>query len=189
MKRMNRTRDSLTLKSREDVPQATDVNADKFHQGLKEPRPWRQLPWEATVPCFHLRPDMPDSERLYVDLLYRASKKYANWDPEVAVEVGDWGKITTGRTGLAFWRHDRGTFLKEGNIYKDGKAKKHGIPPPTDFGLEATDGVTWIASTNVQECDVSAAEEGTLLYGLPSSRIYCGLTFSQSDTCFRGMQG
>jgi hypothetical protein len=104
--------------------------------------------------------DMPDSEREYVDLLYRASKKYANWDPEIAVEVGDWGRITTGRTGLAFWRRERGTFLKEGNIYKDGKAEKYGIPPPQEFGLDATDGVTWIVSENVQDCDFRAAAGG-----------------------------
>jgi len=101
-----------------------------------------------------------DSERLYVDLLFTVSKKYASWDPEVAVEVGDWGRITTGNTGLAFWRRRRGTFLKEGNIYADGKADELGIPPPTQFGAGATEGMHWIVSQNVQECDVNACIGG-----------------------------
>lgn len=103
---------------------------------------------------------MLDSERLYVDLLFRVSKKYASWDPEITVEVGDWGRITTGYTGLAFWRRGRGTFLKEGNIYTDGKAEAHGIPRPKEFGADATEGVNWIVSQNVEECDVSVTAGG-----------------------------
>jgi len=103
---------------------------------------------------------MLDSERLYVDLLFRASKKYASWDPEVKVEVGDWGRITTGHVGLAFWRRARGTFLKEGNIYKDGKAEKYGIPDPVEYGQDATEGVTWMVSQNAEELDASADVAG-----------------------------
>lgn len=103
---------------------------------------------------------MLDSEREYVDLLFRASKKYANWDPEVAVLVGDWGKITAGNTGWAFWRRGRGTFLKEGNIYEDGKAEKYGIPTPKEFGLDATKGITWIVSENVRDCEANIAVGG-----------------------------
>jgi hypothetical protein len=103
---------------------------------------------------------MLDSERLYVDLLFRVSKKYASWDPEITVEVGDWGRITTGYTGLAFWRRGRGTFLKEGNIYTDGKAEAHDIPRPKEFGADATEGVNWIISQNVEECDVSVTAGG-----------------------------
>ena len=106
---------------------------------------------------------MLDSERLYVDLLFRVSKKYASWDPEVPVEVGDWGRITAGSTGLAFWRRGRGTFLKEGNIYTDGKAAEQGIPSPTQFGAGATEGVSWIVSQNVEECDVDATVGGYVL--------------------------
>jgi hypothetical protein len=109
---------------------------------------------------------MLDSERQYVDLLFRVSKKYANWDPEVKVEVGDWGRITTGQTGLAFWRRGRGTFLKEGNIYKDGKAEEVGIPPPTEFGADAIEGISWIVSQNLKECDVDAAVGGYVLTNL-----------------------
>ncbi|CCM00514.1 uncharacterized protein FIBRA_02548 [Fibroporia radiculosa] len=103
---------------------------------------------------------MLDNERLYVDLLFRASKKYANWDPEVVVEVGDWGRITKGRPGLAFWRRKRGTFLKEGNIYKDGKAEKYGIPPPQEHGGDASEGETWISSQNAHQIDVSVTGVG-----------------------------
>jgi hypothetical protein len=65
---------------------------------------------------------MTGAERQFVDLIFRASKKYASWDPEVIVEVGDYGRITQGKTGLAFWRKKRGIFLKEENIYKNGLA-------------------------------------------------------------------
>lgn len=102
---------------------------------------------------------MFDSERQYVELLFRASKKYASWDPEIKVEVGDWGSITTGRTGLAFWRKRRGTFLKQGNIYKDGKAKELGIPEPQEFGTDSTEGVSWIVSSNAVACDASIVAE------------------------------
>jgi hypothetical protein len=103
---------------------------------------------------------MLDSERLYVDLIFRASKKYASWDPEVLVEVGDWGRITTGKRGWAFWRSARGTFIKEGNIYKDGTAEKYGIPLPKEFGVEATEGVTWVTSQNAEQCDIDVAAGG-----------------------------
>jgi hypothetical protein len=116
-----------------------------------------------------------DGERLYVDLLFPVSKKYANWDPEVTVEVGDWGRITNGSTRLAFWHKGRGTFLKEGNIYTDGKAVEHGIPPPTQFGAGATHGVSWIVSRNIAECDVDAIVGGYVLiatYYLDVSQFY-----------------
>src|ERR1700752_3485235 len=103
---------------------------------------------------------MLDSERQYVDLLFRASKKYASWDPEIMVEVGDWGRITTGRTGWAFWRRGRGTFLKEGNIYKDGKADKYKVPEPNEYGLNADEGVTWVVSENAEEGGISVAAGG-----------------------------
>jgi hypothetical protein len=110
-----------------------------------------------------------DSERLYVDLLFRASKKYASWDPEVAVEVGDWGLITKGKTGIAFWRKRQGTFLKEGNIYQDGRAEKHGIPAPKESGLEASEGVNCIVSQNAEELDISGSIASYVVHSLPRS--------------------
>lgn len=113
---------------------------------------------------------MPDSERHYVDLLFRASKKYASWDPEVSISVGDWGMITRGKTGLAFWKSGRGVFLKEGNIYADGKAKDHHIPEPKEHGANSTEGVSWIVSKNAQACDVDAT-----VGGYESCYIYNGI--------------
>lgn len=103
---------------------------------------------------------MLDSERLYVDLLFRASKKYASWDPEVVVRVGDYGRISVGRTGFRFWQRNKGTFLKEGNIYDDGQAKTYKIPEPNEYGADATaKGDMWIVSENAEAIDVSGAAE------------------------------
>ncbi|KAJ7705235.1 hypothetical protein B0H14DRAFT_3645622 [Mycena olivaceomarginata] len=96
---------------------------------------------------------MLNSERAYVDLLFRASKKYASWDPEVVVRVGDWGRITQGKRSLIFWRR-KGTFLKEGNIYVDGKAKKHDIPDPLKYDE------TWVVSQNAEQVDASSSVGG-----------------------------
>ena len=99
-----------------------------------------------------------DAERVYVDLVFRASKKYANWDPEVAVEVGDYGRITEGpKSRLTFWRREQGTFLKEGNIYTDGQASTWKIPAPKENGTESNGGQTWVTSKNVRETDVDLA--------------------------------
>ncbi|CAE6438623.1 unnamed protein product [Rhizoctonia solani] len=49
------------------------------------------------------------SSKKYVDLIFKASGKYGNWDPPHTVDVGDWGKID----------RDTGNFVKEGNIFKD----------------------------------------------------------------------
>ena len=107
------------------------------------------------------------SERQYVDLILDASSKYASWDPEVPVEVGDWGRITTGKRWFNLSRR-RGVFLKEGNIYKDGLAKEYGIPPPVESGCEpdASHGVTWIVSRNGEVRALDAAAEA---YVLPQS--------------------
>jgi len=99
---------------------------------------------------------MLDAERQFVDLIFRASKKYASWDPEVVVAVGDYGRITRGKTGLAFWRRKRGIFLKEGNIYEDGLADTYEIPAPQEFGVDATEGISWITSRNAKEVEITA---------------------------------
>ncbi|CAE6442153.1 unnamed protein product [Rhizoctonia solani] len=49
------------------------------------------------------------SSRKYVDLIFKASGKYGNWDPPHRVEVGDWGKINK----------ETGNFVREGNIFRD----------------------------------------------------------------------
>ncbi|KIJ56326.1 hypothetical protein M422DRAFT_57686 [Sphaerobolus stellatus SS14] len=98
---------------------------------------------------------MVDSERLYIDLLFAATNKYGSWDPEIPVQCGDYGRITKGRTGWAFWRRNRGIFLKEGNIYADGTAEKWDIPPPLDINEAEGGGLTWITSRNAVELDLS----------------------------------
>ncbi|KAJ6589271.1 hypothetical protein B0H19DRAFT_1014414 [Mycena capillaripes] len=102
---------------------------------------------------------MQNSERTYADLIFGATKKYARWDPEVFVRVGDWGRITRGHRGLFFWRKN-GTFVREGNIYDDGKATKYRIPEPVEYGRES-EGETWITSQNATQVDASLSASGT----------------------------
>jgi hypothetical protein len=74
------------------------------------------------------------------------------------VKVGDWGRIAKGPRGLFFWRKN-GTFVREGNIYSDGKADKYRIAAPVECGRES-EGETWVTSQNAQEVDVSACAGG-----------------------------
>ena len=68
-----------------------------------------------------------DPERIYTELLFASSRTYAAWDQELEVRVGDYGIITRGERAsfLKFWARDRrqGVFLKQGNIYDNGKAE------------------------------------------------------------------
>ncbi|GBE85989.1 hypothetical protein SCP_0805130 [Sparassis crispa] len=91
------------------------------------------------------------SERKYVELLYRASTKYSNWNPEV--EVGDWGHITAPSSSWPFSRGRGGIFVKEGNIYEDGLAERYDVPQPAEYGGDALEGVTWLVSQNAGEPD------------------------------------
>ncbi|KAJ6589268.1 hypothetical protein B0H19DRAFT_1248826 [Mycena capillaripes] len=102
---------------------------------------------------------MQNSERAYADLIFRATKKYGSWDPEIVMRVGDWGRITRGHRGLLFWRKN-GTFVREGNIYEDGRAAKYGIPDPVEYGRDS-EGQTWITSQNATQVDTSLSAGGT----------------------------
>lgn len=124
---------------------------------------------------------MKSAERIYVELIYGASNKYAAWDPEIEVKVGDYGRITSGKKGLVFWRRRQGVFLRFGNIYDDDKmAKKHNIPVPKIQGSSASRGVAWVISENAQETEFSAdvsacvtrvfCTHSRLCYLLPSSQ-------------------
>ncbi|VDC01642.1 unnamed protein product [Peniophora sp. CBMAI 1063] len=101
-----------------------------------------------------------DPERTYTELLFASSRKYAAWDPELEVRVGDYGIITRGQRAsfLKFWARDRrqGVFLKQGNIYDNGKAKKFDVPPPKTYEHEGSTGVSWVVSQNASETDLSA---------------------------------
>uniref|UniRef100_A0A8H7XN07 Uncharacterized protein n=1 Tax=Psilocybe cubensis TaxID=181762 RepID=A0A8H7XN07_PSICU len=123
----------------------------------------------------------PNHERLYVDLIFRSSRKYPNWDPEVTIQVGDYGRITQGKRGLKFWMKNRGTFLKEGNIYKEGLAKQYEIPEAVEHGAAATEGITWITSKNARDISVEAnvAEQTPAL-------VECGVKAAFKFTSGRG---
>lgn len=98
-----------------------------------------------------------DPERQFVKLIFDVSKKYASWDPEVPIDVGDYGRITAGRSGLFFWRR-KGTFLKEGNIYANGQAEKFGITLPHEHGSQGEEGgVAWFVSGNATKIDFDAS--------------------------------
>lgn len=56
---------------------------------------------------------MSEPSRKYVDLIFKVSGKYGNWDPPRIVEVGDWGVIERGT----------GSFIREGNIFEDTECK------------------------------------------------------------------
>ncbi|KDN41726.1 hypothetical protein RSAG8_07257, partial [Rhizoctonia solani AG-8 WAC10335] len=56
---------------------------------------------------------MSGPSRKYVDLIFKASGKYGNWDPPHVVEVGDWGHI----------ERATGNFIREGNIFTDTECK------------------------------------------------------------------
>ncbi|KDR72754.1 hypothetical protein GALMADRAFT_45227, partial [Galerina marginata CBS 339.88] len=99
-------------------------------------------------------------ERLFVDLIYRSSRKYPNWDPEISVKVGDYGRITKGSRGLAFWKKAQGTFVKDGNIYEDDLDKKYDLPQPTEHGADSSEGTTWVTSKNAQEVSLDAKAGG-----------------------------
>lgn len=47
--------------------------------------------------------------RKYIDLIKSATDKYANWDPSIPIEAGDYGKVNK----------YSGQFEKQGNIYRD----------------------------------------------------------------------
>jgi hypothetical protein len=77
---------------------------------------------------------------------------------KIAVKAGNYGRITRGRCGLAFWR-ENGTFIREGNIYLDGKAGKYGTAAPVEFGRDS-EGQAWMTSLNATQVDASFSPGG-----------------------------
>ncbi|KAI0060413.1 hypothetical protein BV25DRAFT_957857 [Artomyces pyxidatus] len=53
------------------------------------------------------------SSRMYVDLIYGKTSKYANWDPAKRIQIGDYGIVD----------RETGAFEPEGNIYTDPAIK------------------------------------------------------------------
>ncbi|KAF9236499.1 hypothetical protein BU15DRAFT_76940 [Melanogaster broomeanus] len=97
----------------------------------------------------------------------------------VTVEVGDWGKLTTGRPRWAFWRPKRCIFVKEGNIYQDKTAETYGIPQPRVMGEEGFDGLTWFKSHNTQDMDIATSAESQSP-ALAECAVKAGFQFSSS---------
>ncbi|KAF8130407.1 hypothetical protein K438DRAFT_1643937 [Mycena galopus ATCC 62051] len=101
---------------------------------------------------------MRNAERAYLKLIFGTTGKYATWDPESEVKAGDYGKFTRGPRGFVFWRKN-GTFVREGNIYADGKAEKFGVPAAVDYGRDS-EGETWVTSSNATQIDASLSAGG-----------------------------
>lgn len=59
----------------------------------------------------------PTQGRKYVDLLFRTTNAFANWQPTIPLTVGDYGRVNK-TTGL---------FIRDGNIYEDDLAAVYGL--------------------------------------------------------------
>lgn len=135
---------------------------------------------------------MSKSERKFVELVFLASSKYGSWDPEVLVEAGDWGRIASGRRGWKFWRssfwNPKGIFFKEGNIYKDGRAKQYDIAQPMERGIESHDGVSWITSNNATQMGADAALGGFVQRNTFRITFWCSpQTSARFRLCFNAL--
>ncbi|KAF8130955.1 hypothetical protein K438DRAFT_1999092 [Mycena galopus ATCC 62051] len=101
---------------------------------------------------------MRNDEHVYLKLMFGITGKYATWDPESEVKAGDYRKFTRGPRGFAFWRKN-GTFVREGNIYADGKAEKFGVPAAVEYGRDS-EGEAWVTSSHATQTDASLSAGG-----------------------------
>ncbi|KAA1475520.1 hypothetical protein DENSPDRAFT_428631 [Dentipellis sp. KUC8613] len=130
---------------------------------------------------------MADSQRQYIDLIFRASNKYGSWDPEVAVEAGDYGRVTQGHVRWWAWWRKKGIFLKEGNIFKSKLAEEFDIPQSVEHGPDAVEGVTWVTSDNAEETDFSAEASGKVP-GFASCKVKGAFKFTSGAGAVLTMQ-
>lgn len=88
---------------------------------------------------------MVNTPRLYVDLIFRQSGCFANWDPTTVLRVGDYGTV----------RVNDGELDVLGNIYDDGFAEKYGLqlPPPV---TNTPSGEYVICSDGVRQTSLSS---------------------------------
>ncbi|KAF9525427.1 hypothetical protein CPB83DRAFT_796373 [Crepidotus variabilis] len=151
-----------------------------------------------------------DSERLYVDLIFRATRKYPSWDPEIQIKVGDYGRITKGEASWRDWltvlglnAKQKGIFVKEGNIYEDGIAQAFDIPAAVHQGggrdedvtqrrLQAAasddhDGVMWVTSKNVRTMSKDLKLGGGL-QGLANLRLHAGFKLTSGRGAILAME-
>ncbi|KAK7678967.1 hypothetical protein QCA50_014746 [Cerrena zonata] len=112
------------------------------------------------------------SSRKFIDLIFTASSKWANWDPPKQIKVGDYGTI----------QRKTGEFEKEGNIYEDdAMADIVADHPPqiaskdtvfeissnnvrrVEFGLEPTASIPGVAEASVKGSWQFDTKRGALL--------------------------
>lgn len=104
------------------------------------------------------------SSRKFIDLIFKASSKWANWNPPHEIKVGDYGKLDS----------KTGEFNREGNIYEDttiyndehlAKLVKD-LPPKA----AAREDVYIAASSKVKRGDLRSSAEGEVA-GLAEASI------------------
>jgi len=86
--------------------------------------------------------------RKYIDLIREAESKWANWDPDVMCEVGDFGEIDK----------ETGEFRTEGNIFK-GYIKEAELPKSTSTPND----VVHIQSSSARKIDLSVGPKVDVL--------------------------
>jgi len=67
---------------------------------------------------FGLRKKEKSDRRLYVDLIFRKEKMYANYTPETYLNLGDYGDVT-----------GDGEFIRSGNIFSENPEKEGEAEP------------------------------------------------------------
>ncbi|KAJ3724157.1 hypothetical protein DFJ43DRAFT_1158007 [Lentinula guzmanii] len=114
----------------------------------------------------------PQSSRKFIDLIFAASSKWANWDPPKQIHVGDYGTIDK----------KTGEFEKEGNIYEDVTTAEIATAHPpqtaakdktfeissnhvrrTEFSLEPTASIPGIAEASIKGEWRFSSKRGALL--------------------------
>jgi len=102
--------------------------------------------------------------RKFIDLIFQATAKWANWNPPSNIKVGDYGKLEM-----------TGEFYREGNIYKDLHIyeDQHVIKlvqdnPPIQAARED---VFIAASRKVKRSDLKLGAELTAIPGLADASI------------------
>ncbi|KAG2346098.1 hypothetical protein BDR05DRAFT_878756 [Suillus weaverae] len=106
---------------------------------------------------------MPDiaASRRFIDLIYQATSKWANWDPPIEIKVGDYGKIDKETGGLDV----------EGNIYDPAfqtSLNKQGLninlsEPSCQPQTGGVDDDIIISSSGVKQGDLLVKPEVSLL--------------------------
>ena len=117
-----------------------------FRKFKDPPIPLNPLLSPVTVTSsFFLPPTMVNTPRLYVDLIFRQSGCFANWDPTTVLRVGDYGTV----------RENDGELDVQGNIYDDGFGEKYGLQLPLPV-TNTPSGEYVICSDGVRQTSLSS---------------------------------